>query len=116
MGDLATPSKFWTELGAEHQQQLDKHGPEQVKRQQALRYFTWRWGKDRLKGSEQAKFLRRHSHPSDWLAAFRPPLRASGPEWQWRAGFAVSRGESRTGRASERHPALPVNATAGGGA
>lgn len=81
VGDLATPSQFWSRLGAEHAEALDAKGLERVKRTQALRYFTWRWGPRRLAGSEQFRFLVRHSHPSDWRAAFQRPLGASGPEW-----------------------------------
>jgi len=52
-------SKFWQELQAVHVQLLEEHGPEAIKRQQALRYFTWRWSWGNLRRSEQFRFLLR---------------------------------------------------------
>lgn len=80
------PSDFWRTLGLEHRATLDSHGFTEVKRRQALRYFTWQWRWSQVRRSEQARFLARHAHPRDWLDAWsRPgPLDEAtwdGPDW-----------------------------------
>jgi putative sugar O-methyltransferase len=53
----SAPSEFWRELSATHRAQLRDHGLGEIKRQQALRYFTWQWQLRRLGKSEQMRFL-----------------------------------------------------------
>jgi len=58
---LERPSKFWRRLGETHEADLAEYGFENVKRHQALRYFTWSWSWRRIRGSVQMRFLLRHS-------------------------------------------------------
>jgi hypothetical protein len=92
------PSAFWTELGAEHAGSLASHGPEDMKRRQALRYFTWQWRWKQILRSEQIRFLLRHSSMAGiGRAVWHPgPLDDetwSGPEWtkmdRWLYTFAT---------------------------
>jgi hypothetical protein len=62
-------SRFWEQLSAEHERALHDHGPETIKRRQALRYFTWSWTWRSLHESEQFRFLLGHSSPLDLLSA-----------------------------------------------
>ena len=55
------PSRFWQKLGAEHAADLRRHGYYDLKRRQALRYFTWQWRISHAAGSEQLAFLLRSS-------------------------------------------------------
>lgn len=57
MPATSAPSEFWRELAATHEDQLRNHGLGEIKRQQALRYFTWQWRLRRLPKSEQLRFL-----------------------------------------------------------
>lgn len=78
-------SRFWEKLAREHSDELDQHGFGEIKRRQALRYFTWRWRPSTIKTSEQMRFLLRNAQPRDILRAAVPPARASA--WngvQWR--------------------------------
>ena len=77
---------------------MSTHGLEQVKRVQALRYFTWQWRWGQIIKSEQMRFLLRNSRPSDMLRTiWRPgPLdqdRWSGTTWsvadRWLYVFAT---------------------------
>jgi putative sugar O-methyltransferase len=77
---LEEPSQFWQKLGAEHRAQLDKHGFDQLKRQQAFRYFTWRWSWGSLRESRQMRFLLPRSRLGT-LLRLAAPAHVSGPEW-----------------------------------
>lgn len=63
-GELARPSAFWRSLSAEQQRELRAFGLEEVKRRQALRYFTWRWRWATVLRSEQLRFLLGHTSPA----------------------------------------------------
>ena len=73
-------SRFWDRLGAEHAARLEENGLGQVKRVQALRYFTWRWNLRRALGS-QGQYLLRHTSPATWLRAAATPLDLSSKTW-----------------------------------
>jgi hypothetical protein len=79
---------FWARLGSEHQRELDAYGPEGIKRRQALRYFTWRWGLSALPRSEQFRFLVSHTSPRQWLEAACGRQNLSDQAWH---GVAWSR-------------------------
>jgi putative sugar O-methyltransferase len=94
----STPSRFWQDLAAAHESQLSAHGLGEIKRQQALRYFTWQWRWSQRKSSEQLRYLLDHSSTMTKLeAALSPqPLGAAlwrGPEWsvrdRWLYAFAT---------------------------
>lgn len=80
-GAAGRPSHFWAHLGSEHQRALDAFGPDGVKRQQALRYFTWRWGFSSILRSEQFRFLLTHTSPFHWVRAAREPVDLSDEAW-----------------------------------
>ena len=61
MDTTGTPSLFWRGLASRHSDQLDRHGFGEMKRQQALRYFTWQWRWRQLLRSEQFRFLVRET-------------------------------------------------------
>ena len=65
-------SEFWTELAHAHDEALAEHGFADVKRIQALRYFTWRWNPGRLRGSHQARYLLRRVPPMTIIRALLP--------------------------------------------
>jgi putative sugar O-methyltransferase len=75
------PSRFWEKLGAEHQALLAEHGFEQLKRQQAFRYFTWRWRWGSLRRSRQLRFLLTRSRPGTLARCLVEPARVTGPDW-----------------------------------
>ncbi len=84
---FAEPSLFWQRLGQDHSADLDRYGLDQVKRHQALRYFTWRWNWKSLRESRQMRFLLRHSTPSAILRCLVERPRLSDEEWNgvpWR--------------------------------
>ena len=92
------PSRFWSRLGREHAMDLAAYGFENLKRHQALRYFTWRWSWSSVRRSEQLRFLLRHAGLRSLARAAltRPDL--SGPAWdgvewskadRWLYTFAV---------------------------
>lgn len=78
----ATPRDSWKELGAEQARDLAEVGPEQVKRRQALRYFTWRWRFSALRGSEQFRFLLSQSSPATLAACASAPADLSDRVWR----------------------------------
>ena len=53
------PSRFWERLNRQHADDLETFGLDNVKRHQALRYFTWTWTWRHIRGSEQMRFLLR---------------------------------------------------------
>ncbi len=77
----AQPSRFWARLGAEHERSLAEFGFDQVKRHQALRYFTWRWTWSGLPRSEQFRFLLTHTSPATWARCSRAPMDLSDEAW-----------------------------------
>ena len=81
MGVGQQPSLFWQDLAREHAEQLARHGLSELKRRQALRYFTWQWRWRDMSRSEQFRFLLARTPKRD-LAPFRALDRAlvSGPE------------------------------------
>jgi putative sugar O-methyltransferase len=89
---VADPSRFWSQLGAEHERQLAEHGLDAFKRKQALRYFTWRWRPRHMLRSEQLRFLARNSSPQTWGEVLREPIDLDDELWR-DCGF--SRGERR---------------------
>jgi putative sugar O-methyltransferase len=78
----AEPSRFWVALGERHREDLTVHGFDQIKRQQALRYFTWRWSFRALWRSEQTRFLLRHTSIPTWLACATRPNDLSDQAWR----------------------------------
>jgi len=108
-------SQFWKELQAEHLRTLREYGPETMKRQQALRYFTWRWSWSALWRSEQFRFLLRCSAPFDLVTAVLSKTDLDDSRWE---GVAWPRADRRlycaatrliwryAERATGRHPAL----------
>jgi putative sugar O-methyltransferase len=112
---VGEPSAFWRDLGADHANSLADHGFGDVKRRQALRYFTWQWRWRNLRRSEQLRFLLRHSRPASVaLSLWRPgpldALRWAGPSWS-----ALDRRMYVAGTrllwiyaAQTRHPALDL--------
>jgi putative sugar O-methyltransferase len=85
-------SQFWQELQTEHARTLREQGPQAVKRQQALRYFTWRWSWRGLRRSEQFRFLLRHSTPADLLRAIGSKSDVDDSSWE---GVPWSRSDRR---------------------
>ncbi|MDX6242848.1 MAG: hypothetical protein QOE76_571, partial [Frankiales bacterium] len=65
MESTGTPSRFWQQLSDEHAALLERHGYGEVKRQQALRYFTWQWRWRQMVRSEQLRFLLRATGKAD---------------------------------------------------
>jgi SAM-dependent methyltransferase len=61
---------------------LDAHGPEDVKRRQALRYFTWQWRLRAIRHSEQFRFLLRHTSPWTWLRCALSPADLRSAAWK----------------------------------
>ena len=61
------PSGFWGSAGTASQRRPPRIGFDQVKRRQALRYFTWRWSFTELRRSEQMRFLLSHTSVRTWL-------------------------------------------------
>src|ERR1700730_18385889 len=83
---VGEPSAFWRQLGADHASSLASHGFDDIKRRQALRYFTWQWRWRHVGRSEQLRFLLRESSPLSIASAlWRPgPLDSQtwvGPSW-----------------------------------
>lgn len=79
---LGRPSRHWVALGAQHARDLSEHGLDLVKRRQAFRYFQWRWSFDRLRSSEQLRFLFRHTSPRTWLRCALAPTDLSDEAWR----------------------------------
>ena len=75
------PSLFWQELAREHGGDLERYGLHQIKRRQALRYFTWRWRCGALRDSQQLRFLLAHSSPATFLRCLVSSAPLSGSGW-----------------------------------
>ena len=108
-------SRFWDELGAEHDRALQDHGPELIKRQQALRYFTWTWRWRALPKSEQFRFLLGHSTPWDLFSAATKSSDMGDTAWigvpwtladRWLYSFATRLLWRYADRATRGHPSL----------
>ncbi len=91
------PSMFWDNLADLHRRQLAQYGVGEIKRHQALKYFTWGWRWSQLAKSEQFRFLVRHTRPRIWCAAACSPADLSDGAWagipwsradRWLYGFA----------------------------
>jgi hypothetical protein len=110
-------SRFWNQLGAEHNRILHDEGPERFKRQQALRYFTWTWAWRSLPRSEQFRFLLAHSTPLDIVSAAIEPSGMednawSGVPWsqadRWLYTFATRLLWRYANRLTQGHPSLQL--------
>lgn len=89
----AEPSLFWEQLAREQTDDLDLHGFSQIKRHQALRYFTWRWRPSAIRSSEQMRFLLRHARPGEILKAASPPASVAvwdGVPWSFTERYLYS--------------------------
>jgi putative sugar O-methyltransferase len=75
------PSQFWLRRAQTHAEELARYGIEATKRQQALRYFTWRWQWSAVRQSRQLRFLLRHSPPWTIMRCLLTPARLSGRAW-----------------------------------
>jgi putative sugar O-methyltransferase len=76
-----TPSRFWQRLAREHSDQLERHGLGEMKRQQALRYFTWQWRWKQVLRSEQFRFLLRETPWAEVARAVATPQPLSPALW-----------------------------------
>ena len=88
--EVTGQGQFWKALGAEHAEALEAHGFDAVKRVQALRYFTWRWGARRALLGHQGRYVLTHTKPATWLRAALSPVNLSPDAW---APASWSRGE-----------------------
>jgi putative sugar O-methyltransferase len=77
----AQPSQFWAQLAADHQRDLERFGPEHVKRLQAFRYFTFGWSWRWARKDPQVRFLLAHTSPLTWLACARERAEISDAAW-----------------------------------
>ena len=87
MTELSNPSLFWQHLGGEHRTEAEAHGFDDVKRRQALRYFTWQWHVRSIRRSEQMRSLLRDSPITDWIRFAVAPFSARAQTWSplaWR--------------------------------
>lgn len=82
MEPTGTPSLFWRELAHEHAEQLHRYGYGELKRQQALRYFTWQWRWRQVLRSEQFRFLLRETPRAALARAALTPQPLSAALWQ----------------------------------
>jgi putative sugar O-methyltransferase len=73
---------FWKELAAEHSDSIATFGLDDVKRRQALRYFTWQWRWRHIHKSEQMRFLLRHSRVSALVRALWRPGSLGDQTWE----------------------------------
>jgi putative sugar O-methyltransferase len=78
----SAPSKFWQELGDSHAEMLGAHGLGEIKRQQALRYFTWQWRWAQVRRSEQMRFLLANTSPLAKVAAAAAPQPLGDALWR----------------------------------
>jgi putative sugar O-methyltransferase len=86
--NLDEPSEFWKRLAAEHQAALSEFGPENFKRHQALRYFSWQWTWKTLRRSEQFRFLLANTSPSQWMRSAGGSIHPKDPAWE-EAGWSA---------------------------
>ncbi|MGA2514337.1 MAG: putative sugar O-methyltransferase [Candidatus Limnocylindrales bacterium] len=74
--------EFWRQLGEKHRRDLDAYGFEAIKRNQAFRYFTWRWSWASIGRSEQMRFLLRHTSLLALLRCALTPADLSDRAWE----------------------------------
>jgi hypothetical protein len=77
-----TPSRFWRELADEHAELLERHGYGEMKRKQALRYFTWQWRWRQMFKSEQFRFLLRETPKPELAWVVVTPQSVSSGLWR----------------------------------
>ena len=90
---------FWRQLGDKHRQDLDRFGYEAIKRNQAFRYFTWRWSWSSIRRSEQMRFLLRRSSPLTVLRCALTPAALSDEAWadvRWPSAGHGSSGDAES--------------------
>jgi putative sugar O-methyltransferase len=87
---VGQPSLFWQDLAREHAQQLSQHGLSELKRRQALRYFTWQWRWRDMRRSEQFRFLLARTPKRDLARALVTPQPLSPALWR---GLPWGRGD-----------------------
>src|SRR4051794_23999728 len=90
MGAIDRPSLFWQQLAREHAEQLDQHGLSELKRRQALRYFTWQWRWRAISRSEQFRFLIAKTPKREMARVLRTPQPLSAGLWR---GLPWGRGD-----------------------
>jgi putative sugar O-methyltransferase len=69
--EATTHSRFWRSLANQHREDLEQHGPDRLKRHQALTYFTWQWRPATMLRDKQVRFLLRHRPAIEWVRAIR---------------------------------------------
>jgi putative sugar O-methyltransferase len=79
---VGRPSRFWEGLAREHAEQLDQHGLSDLKRRQALRYFTWQWRWRNMRRSEQLRFLLARTPKRDLARTLATPQPLSAALWR----------------------------------
>jgi hypothetical protein len=72
---------FWSQLGEKHRQDLDAYGYDAIKRNQAFRYFNWRWSWSSIRRSEQMRFLLRNCSPIEIVRCALTPAPLSDEAW-----------------------------------
>jgi putative sugar O-methyltransferase len=82
MDATGKPSLFWQELAREHSDQLERHGYGEMKRKQALRYFTWQWRWRHVLKSEQFRFLLRETSKPALIRTVVTPQALSAGLWR----------------------------------
>jgi len=87
---VGRPSLFWQDLAREHAEQLAQYGLSDLKRRQALRYFTWQWRWRAIGRSEQFRFLLAHTPKRDLARALVTPQPLSPALWR---GLSWGRGD-----------------------
>jgi putative sugar O-methyltransferase len=78
----SSPHGFWQQLGEKHRLDIDKYGLASIKRNQAFRYFTWRWSWASIRRSEQMRFLLRNTSLPALLHCALTPAELSDPAWE----------------------------------
>ena len=76
------PDEFWRQLGEKHRHDIDAYGLDTIKRNQAFRYFTWRWSWASIGRSEQMRFLLRHTPLPDLVRCALTPAELGDRDWQ----------------------------------
>ncbi|BEP12663.1 hypothetical protein acdb102_09740 [Acidothermaceae bacterium B102] len=98
MDSTGKPSLWWGQVAGQHADMLARFGYGEVKRHQALRYFTWQWRWRQILRSEQFRFLLRKTPPGSIgrVLLTRQPLSAGlwrglpwGPADRWLYALAT---------------------------
>jgi putative sugar O-methyltransferase len=90
MSATGRPSLFWHELAREHSDLLERHGFGEMKRKQALRYFTWQWRWRQVVKSEQFRFLLSETPKAALIRTVVTPQALSAGLWR---GLPWGRGD-----------------------